>query len=30
MENKELEDMMDNLFLDDGPITDDAASSVGS
>jgi hypothetical protein len=30
MENKELEEMMENLFLDDGPTADAAGSSVGS
>jgi hypothetical protein len=30
MENKELEEMMENLFLDDRPSADAVASSVGS
>jgi hypothetical protein len=30
MENKELEEMMKNMFLDDGPTADVADSSVGS
>jgi hypothetical protein len=30
MESKELEEMMENLFLDDGPTIDAASSSVGS
>jgi hypothetical protein len=30
MENKDLEEIMENLFLDDGPITDTASSSVAS
>jgi hypothetical protein len=28
MENKELEEMMENLFLDNAPTTDAAGSSV--
>jgi hypothetical protein len=30
MENKELEEMMENLFLDDAPTADATCSSVGS
>jgi hypothetical protein len=30
MENKELEEMMENLFLDDAPTVDAAGFSVGS
>jgi hypothetical protein len=30
MENKDLEEMMKNMFLDDAPTTDAAGSSVSS
>jgi hypothetical protein len=30
MENKDLEEMMENMFLDDGPTADATVSSVGS
>jgi hypothetical protein len=30
MENKDLEEMMENMFLDDAPTTDDVGSSVAS
>jgi hypothetical protein len=30
IENKEVEEMMENIFLNDGPTTDAAGSSVGS
>jgi hypothetical protein len=30
MENKDLEEMMENIFLDDAPIADAAGSSVAS
>jgi hypothetical protein len=30
IENKELEEMMENMFLDDGPIADVVSSSVAS
>jgi hypothetical protein len=30
MENKEVEEMMENMFLDDGPTANGIGSSVGS